>query len=106
MTRGQVHWARLDKRRPVVIVSLTSRNLLANDVLVVPCTTILRPMPWHVRLRRGEGGLPSDSMAKCEQITTLPRSAVNPEPLGGILPPERMQAIEAAMVSALGISPR
>ena len=103
MTRGSIHWARLDKRRPVVIVSPTRRNELARDVIVIVCSTALRPMPWHVLLRGGEGGLPEASMAKCEQITTLERSAIDPQPLGAPLSQERMREIERAIRLAIGV---
>lgn len=103
MIRGSIHWADLDKRRPVIIVSVTRRNELAHDVMVVPCSTRLRPMVWHVHLKRGEGGLPSDSIAKCEQIMTLPKDELSSEPLGAPLASARMVEIERAMMIALGI---
>jgi mRNA-degrading endonuclease toxin of MazEF toxin-antitoxin module len=55
--RGFVYLARLDKWRPVLVVSLNARNELASDVIVVPSTTQLSDAPTHVRLRKGEGGL-------------------------------------------------
>jgi mRNA-degrading endonuclease toxin of MazEF toxin-antitoxin module len=103
MIRGQIHWARLDKRRPVLLVSPTERNLRASDVIIVPCSTVRRLMSWHVPLRRGEAGLLDDSIAKCEQITTLHRSLVDPEALGGTLSPGRMRQVERAILAAIGV---
>jgi mRNA-degrading endonuclease toxin of MazEF toxin-antitoxin module len=92
----------LDKRRPAVILSPEMRNRLANDVIIVPCSTSARAMAWHVLLRPGEAGLSHACMAKCEQIATVPKSWVDPEELGR-LSPGRMREVELAVLSALGI---
>lgn len=102
MRRGAIHWVSLDKRRPAVIVSPDARNRLANDVLIVPCSTSARAMPWHVQIRRGEAGLAQACMAKCEQIATVPKIWVDSAELGR-LSTGRMRALELAMLSALGI---
>jgi mRNA-degrading endonuclease toxin of MazEF toxin-antitoxin module len=102
MKRGSVHWALMDKRRPVIVISPEFRNLGASDVVVVPCFTSGRPMRWHVELRKGEGGLPRSSMAKCEQVTTLPSFDVEADELG-MIASDRMREIERALLSALGI---
>jgi mRNA-degrading endonuclease toxin of MazEF toxin-antitoxin module len=102
LRRGAVHWLSLDKRRPAVILSPDLRNRLANDVVIVACSTSARPMTWHVPLRRGEGGLPHACMAKCEQVATVPKSWIDPFELGR-LAPARMRQVELAVLSALGI---
>jgi mRNA-degrading endonuclease toxin of MazEF toxin-antitoxin module len=100
--RGAIHWVALDKRRRAIIVSADARNRSANDVVVIPCSTSAHRMRWHVPLRRGEGGLPEASMAKCEQITTLHKDDVDPQELG-VLSAARMRDIEHALLSALAI---
>ena len=102
MRRGAIHWVALDKKRPAIILSPDVRNRLANDVIIVPCSTTARKMVWHVQLRRGEAGLPQDCMAKCEQIATVPKSWVEPAELG-TLSAGRMREVELAVLSALGI---
>ncbi len=102
MRRGAVHWVSLDKRRPAIILSPDVRNRLANDVIIVPCSTRARAMTWHVRIRRGEAGVPHSCMAKCEQIATVPKSWIEPAELGQ-LSPGRMLEVERAVLSALGI---
>jgi mRNA-degrading endonuclease toxin of MazEF toxin-antitoxin module len=102
LRRGTVHWVSLDKQRPAIILSPDVRNRLANDVIVVPCSTTARRMTWHVQLRRGEGGLPQACMAKCEQIATIPKGWVEAAELG-MLSPQRMREMELAVLSALGI---
>jgi mRNA interferase MazF len=101
--RGHIYWAEMEKRRPVLVVSVDARNDRANDVLVVPCSTTLREAPTHVPLRRGEGGLPRDSVLKCEQITTLKKHDIDPVPLGVPVRPARMAEVERAVLRAIGI---
>jgi len=103
MRRGRLHWAEMEKRRPVLILSPESRNELASDLIVVPCSTVLRGGPWHIRLSRGEGGLARPSVLLCEQITTMVKKRVNPEPLGPPLTTTRMAEVERAVLLAIGI---
>ena len=102
--RGFIYWARLDKRRPVLVLSIDARNERANDLIVVPCSTTLREAPTHVRLARGEGGVPQTCMLKCEQITTLPRDELEPVPMGSALGPARIRDIERAVARAIGVA--
>ena len=101
--RGRLYWARLDKRWPVLIVSLDVRNERANDVIVVPCSTNMREAPTHVRLRSGEAGLPHACVLKCEQITTLPKEDIDPNPIGAALGSARMTDIDRAIMRAIGV---
>lgn len=105
LRRGHIYWARLpgDKRRPVLVVSPEERNALASDVIVVPLSTVLRQGPWHVPLRRHEGGVPLASIAKCEQITTLARDLVDEASLGTAVAPARMREVERAILRAIGV---
>ena len=101
--RGFIHWATIDKRRPVLILSVNARNDRATDVIVVPCSTNLLGGPTHVRLGRAEGGVPRACILKCEQVTTLKNLAVDEHPLGPPLSLERLREIERAVARAIGI---
>lgn len=101
--RGQLYWARLDKRRPVLVLSPDIRNEHASDVIVVPCSTRMRDGPTHVPLRRREGGLPARSVLKCEQITTIPRDLLGRRALGGPLSSRRLAAVEQAVLRAIDV---
>lgn len=107
--RGEVYLVKLPgqpvdtKARPALIVSLDVRNRLANDVIVVPISTTLRPSPTHVELPAGEGGLSQASMAKAEQITTLDKSFLLRGPFAGVISPGKMTDIEKAVQRAIGI---
>jgi mRNA-degrading endonuclease toxin of MazEF toxin-antitoxin module len=101
--RGSVHWVALDKRRPAVVVSIDPLNEWTHHVLVVPISTAHRPMSWHVQLHRGEGGLASRSMAKCEEVSLVQRSDIEPRQIGQ-LSASRMAEISRAMSFVLGIT--
>ena len=91
------------KSRPALVISPNARNEFASDVLVVPATTIVRPAPTHVRLKRGEGGVPRASMLKCEQITTLPKQLLSGTALGGELSARRLEEVERGVLRSIGI---
>jgi len=91
------------KNRPALIVSLDVRNRLANNVIVVPISTNLRPAPTHVQLPARAGGLQKTSMAKCEQITTLHKSFLVRGPFAGMVNQPLMHKIERAIQLAIGI---
>jgi mRNA-degrading endonuclease toxin of MazEF toxin-antitoxin module len=106
--RGCLYWVTIPgepeaKQRPALIVSVNARNRSADDVLVVPASTTLRPAPTHVRLRKGAGGLPRESVLKCEQITTLPKRLASPSALGGPLPAAVLDDVEKGILHALGV---
>lgn len=104
LQRGFLYWASLDKRRPILVISTDARNRLANDVLVVPCSTTLRAAPTHVFLRAGEGGIPRACVLKCEQLTTLPQLDVEGEAFGPPLSPARIAEVERAVLRAIGVA--
>lgn len=102
--RGHLYWVSLDKRRPALVLSPDYRNERANDIIIVPCSTRLRPAPTHVMLRSGQGGLLEDSVLKCEQITTLAKGDVHGPPLGKALPATVLRAAERAVLRAIGLA--
>lgn len=107
--RGCIYWVRIPgepdaKRRPALVISVDARNRLASDILVVPASTNLRPAPTHVRLKKGTGGLPSDSVLKCEQITTLPKHLLSEAALGGPLSVALLEDVERAILRAIGVA--
>lgn len=107
--RGEIYLVKLPghpadrKNRPALVVSMDVRNRFANDVIVVPLSTTLRPAPTHVELPAGEGGLKEPSMAKCEQITTLDKSFLLRGSFAGAIDPSLLREIEKAIQRAVGI---
>ena len=107
--RGEIYLVNLPskpkdiKNRPALIVSLDIRNKLANDVIVVPLSTTLRPAPTHVLLPEGEGGLAKASMTKCEQVTTIDKSLLIRGPFADRISDEKMKEIEKAIMIAIWV---
>jgi mRNA-degrading endonuclease toxin of MazEF toxin-antitoxin module len=103
LRRGYLYWVSLDKHRPALLLSPDVRNDKGRDVIVIPASTVMREGPWHVRLRKGEGGLTAPSVLLCEQITTVPKDCLGATTLGGSLSSARMGEVERAVLRAIGV---
>jgi mRNA-degrading endonuclease toxin of MazEF toxin-antitoxin module len=102
--RGEVYLARLDKLRPVVILSVDSLNRFALDVCIVPATTVQHgEFSMRVPIRARDGGLNRNCWAKCDQVTTLEKSYLRYPALGRLSSPT-LQAIQDQVKIALGLS--
>lgn len=88
--------------RPALVVSVDVRNRLANDVIVVPLSTNLRPLSTHVLIPAGAGGQRQDSMAKCEHVTTLDKQLLVRGPFGGRIPDTILGDVVRAIRRAIG----
>ncbi len=108
--RGEIYLVNLPskpkdiKNRPALVVSLDIRNKLANDIIVVPLSTNLRPSPTHILLQKDEGGLSKTSMVKCEQVTTIDKNLLIRGPFAGKINNAKMKEIEKAIMIAIGIT--
>ena len=106
--RGFFYWIEIPnepgrKRRPALVISVDARNRFADDALVIPASTTLRPAPTHVQLRKGTGGLPRESVLKCEQITTLPKRWISSSALGGEVSAGLLEDVERGVLRAIGV---
>jgi len=88
--------------RPALIVSEDVRNRMTDDVIIVPLFSRGRFGPTRVALAAGAGGLPHDSIAFCEEITTVDRDFLASGPLGGRIEPSAMEAVVRGVRRALG----
>lgn len=105
--RGEVWLVELPddpKTRPALIVSIDSRNEYGNSVLVVPLTTNQRPALTHVLLPRGQGGLPEQSMARCENVSYVLRSRLHRGSFSGTINSALMHAVEKGLMRSFGIA--
>jgi mRNA interferase MazF len=110
--RGEIWFTHLDVDppdkgiRPVVIVSLDSRNRheRADTVLVIPLTTsIHKGAPTHVFLPAGETGLQSDSAARADDIAVVRKlSLVEPRGRLHMLSNRRICELAAKVSIAMG----
>lgn len=102
--RGEVYLARLDKLRPGLVISVDELNRHALDVCVVPVSTPAHRQFARVRvpIRSGDGGLEHDSWARCDQVTTIPKSRLQFPPLG-TLSDAVLHAVEDSVRLVLGL---
>lgn len=114
MRRGEVHWASLAPRsgserhgdRPVIVVSHDAFNEAPGwrSVIVVPVSTSGAQAgrgPTAVPLPKGAGGLRSESVALCHQVTTLDRSKLTRRL--GVLPLAVLDAVAEGLRIAQGL---
>jgi mRNA interferase MazF len=105
VNRGDVYLARLDPvegseqagTRPVVIVSRNSLNDTRTHIVAVPLTRSRgsRLLPSQVVIPEGDGGLPSESVARTEHVRVLSKSRLIRR--WGALSPGSMRAVEGAL---------
>jgi mRNA interferase MazF len=80
-------------RRPVLVVSVAEFNRSGAElVVVVPVTSNLRPIPWHVRIDPPEGGVRVSSAIMCEAIRSVSKSRL--ERRWGAVAPGAMREVE------------
>src|SRR5919197_3167270 len=104
MRRGELWWADLPApagRRPVVLLSRNEAYAVRELVTVAPVTTRARRIPTEVPLGPAEG-LPKACVANLDTITTIPRRTLTE--LIAPLPPEKLAAVERALIFALDIA--
>jgi mRNA interferase MazF len=92
------------KKRPAVVVSLNLRNQFSSTVLVVPFTSDITSgeTPTRILIKAGEGGLTSDSLALCDNISAVRQIYLERGPYGHIST-ESLQKIQQGIQIAIGI---
>jgi mRNA interferase MazF len=89
-----IHLAQLDKQRPVVVLTRELVRPHLTRVTVAPITTTIRGLSTEVRVGK-QNGLDRTSVVSCDNIVTVPRSALGPQ-IGYLLP-----AQEAGLTAAI-----
>ena len=84
----------------MVLVSCDEAYPVRALVTIVPVTTRARVIPVEVPLGREEG-LSKRCVANADTITTIPKAAL--AAYAGVLAPEKVAALDAAMRFALGL---
>ena len=101
--RGDIHLVELDKPRPALILSVDPLNRHALDICVVPITTKEHArFSMRVAIPSGDGGLNSDSWAKCDQVMTLEKSLIRYPALGTVSAATLLK-IEEQVRTSLGL---
>jgi mRNA interferase MazF len=92
-----IHIARLDKARPVLVLTRELVRPHLNTVTVAPITTTMRGLSTEVPLDAANG-LATASVVSCDNVTTIPKAALG-EQIGSLLDrqePALSDAIHAA----------
>lgn len=83
--RGEIYWAKLDKVRPALVLSVDALNRRSLDVCVVPFTTVERAhLSVRTKVEAQEAGLKTASWAKCDQVVTVPKLLLAYPPAGRV----------------------
>jgi mRNA interferase MazF len=100
MRRGEVWWARVDKRRPVVLVSRDEAYDVRALVIVAPASTTVRSYAVEVRIGRREG-LERSCVVNCDWLLTLPKRDLIER--AGVLGQRKLAQLDDALRFALGL---
>jgi len=93
-----LHWATLDKRRPVLVLTREVMVGRMSTVTVAPVTSTLQGIATEVPVGRSNG-LSHPSVVKCDQIMSIPTGHLH-EPCGFLLDAQELalhEAIQAAL---------
>jgi len=100
MMRGEIWWAQVDKRRPVVLVSRQEAYGVRAAVIVAPVSTTIRNYAVEVKIGRAEG-LPRTGVVNCDWLVTLRKARL--ETRAGALSARKLDQLDAALRFSLGL---
>lgn len=110
--RGDVYYADLSPVvgseqggiRPVLIIQNDIGNKYSPTVIVTAITSQLTKakLPTHIELKKGQFGLPKDSVVLLEQIRTLDKRRLKDKV--GALDEKYMRYVDRAMLISLGFN--
>jgi mRNA interferase MazF len=100
MKRGEIWWAEVDKRRPVVLISRDEAYPLRALVVAAGLTTKVRGYAVEVRVGRREG-LSRDCVVNCDWLVTIGKDRLR-ERIGP-LPAEKLRQLDEALRFALAL---
>lgn len=100
MKRGEVWWAKVDKRRPVVLLSRNEAYDVRALVIVAPVTTVVRGFSLEIKLGRAEG-LPRECVLNCDGLVTIAKTDLVERV--GALSATKIRKLDEALRFALGI---
>lgn len=100
MKRGEIWWAGIDKKRPVVLLSRDEAYDVRSNIVVAPISTTIRGYAVEVKVGRREG-LPHPSVINCDWITTIRKERLDRRI--GVLSGEKLEALDEALRFSLGL---
>jgi mRNA interferase MazF len=95
-----IHVARLDKARPVLVLTRELVQPHLNTVTIAPITTTIRGLSSEVSVDAANG-LTEPSVVSCDNITTIPTGALGEQI--GVLLSSQEPALSEAIVAAFDL---
>ena len=95
-----INVARLDKQRPVLILTRELARPHLTTVTVAPITTTIRGLSTEVPVD-GANGLDVASVVSCDNVTTIPKAAIGQQI--GMLLDHQEQDLSAALRAAFDL---
>lgn len=95
-----IHLARLDKVRPVLVLTREAVRPYLHNVTVAPITSTIRGLSTEVPVG-APNGLQLDSVISCDSITTVPVAQLLRQI--GYLLPDQETALSEAIVAAFDL---
>jgi mRNA interferase MazF len=102
--RGEIYWAALQApagRRPVVVLTRDRVLAVRQKVVIAEITRTVRGIASEVSVGPDDG-VPHPSVVSCDNLATVPKVVLDPEPLGR-LSSLQIARLDRALVYALGI---
>jgi mRNA interferase MazF len=88
-----IHLARLDKTRPVLVLTRDLVRPHLSRVSVAPITSTIRGLSTEIPVGQ-QNGLDQESVVSCDNIVTVPAAALGRQ-IGFLLPPQELQLTRA-----------
>lgn len=104
IARGDVRWFRFnrpDKRRPVVVLGRPEVMAALSQIVVIPCTTTIRGLPWEVVLDERDG-MAVRCTVRVEWIRAVARAELGARIT--TFPESRWSELRKAVVAGLGLA--
>jgi mRNA interferase MazF len=96
-----IHLAALDKTRPVLILTREPVRPYLRSITIAPITSTIRGLSTEVPVGAGNG-LDHESVVSCDNITTVPRTALGK--LVGYFYDEQEPALAQAIATAYDLT--
>jgi len=104
VARNEIHWADLGPpagRRPVCVLTRNAAIDVLQAVTCAPITSTIRGIASEIEVGPAHG-LPEAGVVTCDNILTVPKARLDPEPIG-ILGLEKRAELDRAIRFALDI---
>jgi mRNA interferase MazF len=100
MRHGEIWWAKVDKKRPVVLLSRNEAFEVRALVIVAPVTTVVRGFAAEIKVGRAEG-LRKTGVINCDYLVTIPKADLIKR--AGALSSAKLAQLKSALLFVLGL---